>query len=116
MDNLVGFAYGYAWMSRKEWFEVVSTELTSLLNQPICKEKIVVIRPVFTDIGALGYAVLAFDEPVTLEQVLEMDKNLPQALRGKRKKAPVFRHGDELRIFFDKFIRCVYFIYCLWYI
>lgn len=37
-------------------------------------------------------------------------------LRGKRKKVPVFRQGDELRIFFDKFIRCVYFIYCLWYI
>ena len=42
--------------------------------------------------------------------------NDKKKLRGKRKKAPVFRHGDELRIFFDKFIRCVYFIYCLWYI
>lgn len=90
MDNLVGFAYGYAWMSREEWFEVVSTELTSLLNQPICKEKIVVIRPVFTDIGALGYAVLAFDEPVTLEQVLEMDKNLPQALHD------MINQGEEI--------------------
>jgi S-adenosylmethionine decarboxylase len=51
--------------------------------------------------------------PVPQAVVCALDKS---HITRKRKKAPVFRQGDELRIFFDKFIRCVYFIYCLWYI